>query len=425
MAGLVLQALADASAVPVKLLISGGIGTGKTTAITAARDALRGAGIAVLARAPRAGDPPEAAVVIDDAHLLSNPDLLSLIEWVDDPRTTAVVAGEPQERLRELTVAMERDRPRISLGPLPVAEDLLPYTAGIPFLVDATSEGKGTHSPARTATFALIARLRRLDQPDLDTLLMTSLSQELGAADVAAALGISTTDARRLVDRAHASGLIEPSHGPEFLQLVHGAIAQVVGNAHHRDIETALLRSQLDMSTVSPEFALCLAEHGLKDDRLAAILAGQATAERCEKTGAARLYQAAVDAGAKGLTSRLADALALSGDCAATAALADTLLGSSDSSERAAAVRISASVATHEGNAHQAAELFSWLGPHSDAVVGSGRRDRTRRDRRPADGVGGVAPQGFLSTDDGGAYRAQSGRKAAADDRPAASGCDD
>ncbi|WP_036467807.1 isoniazid response ATPase/transcriptional regulator IniR [Mycobacterium genavense] len=371
MAGLVLQALADASAVPVKLLISGGIGTAKTTAITAARDALQGAGIAVLARAPRAGDPPEAAVVIDDAHLLSNPDLFSLMEWVDDPRTTAVVAGEPQERLRELTVAMERDQPRISLGPLPVAEDLLPYTAGIPFLVDATSEDKGTHSPARTATFALIARLRRLDQPDLDTLLITSLSQELGAADVAAALGISTTDARRLVDRAHASGLIEPSHGPEFLQLVHGAIAQVVGNAHHRDIETALLRSQLDMSTVSPEFALCLAEHGLKDDRLAAILAGQATAERCEKTGAARLYQVAVDAGAKGLTSRLADALALSGDCAAAAALADTLLGSSDSAERAAAVRISASVATHESNAHQAAELFSWLGPHSDAVVGA------------------------------------------------------
>ena len=38
-------------------------------------------------------------------------------------------------------------------------------------------------------------------------------------------------------------------------------------------------------------------------------------------------------------------------------------------SERAAAVRIAASVAAHDGGAAQAAELFRWLGPYSDAVV--------------------------------------------------------
>ncbi len=43
-----IQALANASTVPVKLLISGGIGTGKTTALTAAREALRQAGLTVL-----------------------------------------------------------------------------------------------------------------------------------------------------------------------------------------------------------------------------------------------------------------------------------------------------------------------------------------------------------------------------------------
>ncbi|MGV7501816.1 hypothetical protein PJJ92_30000, partial [Mycobacterium kansasii] len=55
----------------------------------------------------------------------------------------------------------------------------------------------------------------------------------------------------------------------------------------------------------------------------------------------------------------------------AAAALADDLLSSPDSAERAAAVRIAASVATHDGNTAQAAELFRWLGPHPDAVVGS------------------------------------------------------
>jgi hypothetical protein len=42
---------------------------------------------------------------------------------------------------------------------------------------------------------------------------------------------------------------------------------------------------------------------------------------------------------------------------------------SDDPAERAAAVRIAASVAAHDGGAAQAAELFRWLGPSSDAVV--------------------------------------------------------
>ena len=76
-----------------------------------------------------------------------------------------------------------------------------------------------------------------------------------------------------------------------------------------------------------------------------------------------RLYRAAVDAGSDALAAPLADALALAGDCAGAVALADTLLGSEDPARRAAAVRIAASVATHDGNSGHAAELFGWLGP--------------------------------------------------------------
>src|SRR5262249_32256745 len=156
-----------------------------------------------------------------------------------------------------------------------------------PFLVRAVAEG--TRPPAQTARFALVDRLRRLDEPVLDTLLIMSLTDDLGTADVAAALGISATDARRLVDRARACGLTDPSHPTGFLQLMHLAVAQIVGNAHHHAVESALLRSQLDMSTVSPEFALRLAEHGLQDDRLAAILARQAAGTRDQSVEAARL----------------------------------------------------------------------------------------------------------------------------------------
>ncbi len=364
--------LANAATIPVKVLITGGIGSGKTTVLAAARDTLRRSGLTVMTRPPRDDDPPEAALVIDNAQLLTDTELLQLTERVADPRTTVVAAAEAHEQhraLRALTMAIERDRPRISLGPLPVAEQLRDCTAGLPFLVHAVSAG--AQAPAQAAMFALIERLRRLDEPTLDTLLMMSLTQALGATDVAAALEISATDARRLVDRARASGLIEPSHTPAFLQSVHDAVTQIVGNAHHHEVETSLLRSQLDLSTVSPELALRLAEHGLRDERLAGILTRYAADTSGASDRAARLYRAAVHAGAKGLAFRLADALARAGDCPAAATLADDLLSSPDSAERAAAVRIAASVATHDGNTGQAAELFGWLGPHPDAMVGS------------------------------------------------------
>ena len=80
-----IRLLANAATSPMKLLISGGIGRGKSTAAATARDTLRRAGLTVLTRPPRAGDPPDAALVVDDAHLSSEPDLRDLTERVADP----------------------------------------------------------------------------------------------------------------------------------------------------------------------------------------------------------------------------------------------------------------------------------------------------------------------------------------------------
>ena len=44
-------------------------------------------------------------------------------------------------------------------------------------------------------------------------------------------------------------------------------------------------------------------------------------------------------------------------------------MASDDAAERAAAVRIAASIAVHDGSAAQAADLFRWLGPYPDAFV--------------------------------------------------------
>ena len=390
--------LLTAPTVPVKVLVSGGIGTGKSSVLAAIRSALRAAGVAVLTRPPHDGDDSAAAVIIDDAHLLDDTELGQLGERVTDPASTVVVAAEPlahHSALRSLTTAMERENPAVSLGALSPAEvnravaetlgapttseiirSLMVATAGLPFLLQpaiaAAASPDGEAAPTaimQAAKFALIERLRRLDEPVLDTLLVSSLSPELGPDDVAAALRVGAAEAQALVDRARASGLIEPSHSHAFLRSVHSCIAGIIGTARHHDIEISLLVSQLESSTLSADLALRMAEHGLHDDRLATELADLASRTRGQPARAARLYRAAADAGATALSARLADALALTGDCTTAGRLADELLGSDDAAERAAAVRIAASIAVHDGSAAQAADLFRWLGPYPDAFV--------------------------------------------------------
>ncbi|MDT5133114.1 MAG: hypothetical protein QOE41_2425, partial [Mycobacterium sp.] len=257
-----------------------------------------------------------------------------------------------------------------------VGRALMTATAGLPFLVQAalhaahsTDDGQPAAVIGQAARFALIDRLRAVDESVLDTLLIASLSPDLGAADVAEALRVPAEKAQSLVDRARGSGLMEPSHSPSFLRSVHRAVAQILGAARHSDVEKALLTTQFELQTMSTDLALRLAEHGVRDERLAGVLEAQAEQSPGQPAQAARLYRAAVDAGASRLNARLADALALTGDCATAGRLADDLLSSEDSAERAAAVRIAASVAVHDGNAGQAADLFRWLGPQSDAVV--------------------------------------------------------
>ena len=383
-------AVAAAPTEPTKLLFTGGIGTGKSTVLTAVRATLRAAGRLVLTRPPRPDDAIDAAFVVDDADLLDDAALETFTEYVTDPRTTVIVASIPlahRPALRTLTVALQRENPVVTLGPLSPAEvdelldgastetarSVMAATAGLPFLVAAVA--RATVPPEHAARFALIDRLQRLDEDTRDALLITSLSHDLGPDDVAAALhrdgATRPADAGQLVDRARASGLNEPSYDRGFLGLVHDCVAQIAGAARHHELETSLLGSQLELSTLSEELAVRLADHGLRDDRLAVALTEHALRARGRPTRAARLYRAAAGAGSAALSSRLADALALAGDCAAAAPLTDELLGSDDAAERATAVRIAASIAMHDGGSGQAADLFRWLGPQPDAVVGS------------------------------------------------------
>jgi DNA-binding NarL/FixJ family response regulator len=371
---------------PVRLLVLGGVGTGKSTALQSVRRALRDSGHTVTTRPPEQDD--DAAVVIDDAHALSDGELRRLADIADRSDRTVVVAAQPryhQPGLTALTAALEREHPPIALGPLSTGETaraltdpsghpppgevldlVMAASAGIPFLVTAVASQP--RSASAIAGRALNERLRRLDPEDLEALLITSLSTDLGASDLAAALDVTAARAAALVDNARGTGLVEPSHPPAFLRAVHRAAGTIVGAARHHEIENALLRTQLASSTLSCNLALELAEHGVRDDRLAGWLREHADDDR-DPAARSRLLRAAVDAGASDLRAALADAQALCGDCAAAAALADDLLAAPEPGDRVAGARVAGSVAAHDGNTAYAAELFTWLGPVTDAAV--------------------------------------------------------
>src|SRR5690349_268655 len=104
------SALISAPTAPAKVLVSGGIGTGKSSVLAAIRSALRAAEVAVLTRPPKNGDEAGSAVVIDDAHLLDDAELGLLAELVADPTSTVVVGAEPlahRPALRTLRIAVE------------------------------------------------------------------------------------------------------------------------------------------------------------------------------------------------------------------------------------------------------------------------------------------------------------------------------
>ena len=382
-----------------KLLVTGGIGTGKSTVLAALRHSLRTAGRPVLSRPPRPGDSEGAAVLVDDADLLDGDDIEQLSELVADPDATVVIGAQPLAHhlaLRRLFLALERENLPIALGPLspvdvgrttaaalgePAAPELVRMlvgaTAGLPFLLGPAIRAVNQGVPAvrQAARFGLIERLRRFDEPLLDTLLISSLAGDLGPDDIAAGLATTADAARAAVDRARASGLLDPSLPPGFVREVHDAVASIAGAARHHDIEVSVLASQVASSTLTPELALRLAEHGLRDERLATALTELAGRDAAAPARAVRLYRAAARAGSSVPGAHLADALALTGDCATAARLADDMLTAPDAADRAAAVRIAASIALHDGNSAQARDLFAWLGPttdgHDDANVGA------------------------------------------------------
>lgn len=65
------------------------------------------------------------------------------------------------------------------------------------------------------------------------------------------------------MDQARATGLpIDPASPASSWASRHRAVAEILGSAWHHEDETALLRSQSELGTLSTDLALRMAEHG-------------------------------------------------------------------------------------------------------------------------------------------------------------------
>ncbi|WP_329415178.1 helix-turn-helix transcriptional regulator [Nocardia vinacea] len=344
---------------------------------------------------------PRPAVIIDNAHTLSDSDLESLCATIESGRYTVIVATQPRPhdpQLRTLADTMAR-RGRVAdlralgvsdiapfareLGmavPRPVAQHIHRQTAGsrggvVAALTAACSARLDAGIRAVDDAVAAWARalLDNLEPDLLETLVVATTGTGLDSSELTEVLGVDTAAAQKLIDRARASALV--TDADLLLEPAVTPLRTLLGDRRFVAVQRRLLNARLDAGLLRDHTALLLAESGVRDQRLAEFLCAAA-----EKAGreAVRYYAAAAATGADPdvIALRWAEAAACTGDGDTAMRLAEPVLARPGvtGAELAAAVRICAAVLTRRGLVGRAAQLYSWLGAHrigADWAVGA------------------------------------------------------
>ncbi|KAA2262014.1 LuxR family transcriptional regulator [Solihabitans fulvus] len=392
--GLVDEIAADPFA-PLRVAVLAPGGHGKTTFLRELGEVYRGAGVPVLeslADAVAAAD-DDAALLVDDAHLLDDATLDELRGLVDTRRLRIAVACRPWPRpaaLTELTAALSRTRPpllprpldhqqtedflaaRLHLPPGPaVVEFLRGQTGGVPgFLdrvvaaLDPSGEPAAHLPPAAIAAFG--PDLDRLD-PDAQRLL---LAVEAGVGlhiDLLGQLLSRDQDAVSDVMQAcRATGLL--GNDGTLLPIGRRAVAALIPAEQRIGVRQRLAELQLDRGAPVLGLASSLLDSGASGGSVATVFhvaAREALPD--EPALSARLFAAAVAAGEPPSAVKVgwAGAAALSGDLDAALRLADQLIAAPDPVDRAAGANVAAAALAHCGQLGRSAELYRWAGTDS------------------------------------------------------------
>ncbi|WP_346232806.1 LuxR C-terminal-related transcriptional regulator [Parafrigoribacterium mesophilum] len=396
--------LAEVAATPhARLLagISGSAGSGKSALLDEVEAQYRAADVPVHRDyvENRAGSiAGQRAVLVDDAHELSDSALSRLHALVGEQGVTLVVAYGlwPQPpALTRLVGALEQYHPPVVLCPLP-REDIAACAAAAlgrtppPALVDQVAELTGGMP---WLVHLLLAALRHDHRraPFSELLsheVMDQLGVHLGTVDrdlhellLALTVGFdlsgqlpSTLELRpdrldALVAQARAAGLL--LSGGRLVPLVRQAVLETTPAYRLRALQRTLVDSVIAQGGPLDEFAERLALDGLKDARVARTLefAGDSVLVS-EPARAATFYQEAATAGSDGLVTaaRRAQAASAVGDLDGAARIVDDLVSHENAPDLARAVDVAAAVWAQRGMLAESADIYRWLGP---ARIGS------------------------------------------------------
>lgn len=392
----------------VIFLIRGRSQTGKSTLLNEIRNRLRARGIPLqdtpvsettptgngsspngFGTRPKPTTEPRAALIVDNAHTLSQSELEYLCTTVESGQRTVVIATQPRPhdpRLRALADTVARRGRVVELRALGVV-DIAPFARELGMMVPRqvsqhihrqTDGIRGGVVAALTAAcsarldagigavdMAVAAWARSLLDnlaPDLlETLVVATTGAGLDASELTEVLGVEPVAAQHLIDRARASALV--TDADLLLTPAVAPLRTLLGDRRFVAVQRKLLGARLDAGLLRDHTALLLAESGVRDPRLAEFLAAAA-----DKAGreAVRYYAAAAATGADPdlIALRWAEAAGRNGDGETAMRLAEPVLARSgvSSAELADAVRICAAALTRRGLVARAAQLYSWLG---------------------------------------------------------------
>ncbi|MET0236466.1 MAG: helix-turn-helix transcriptional regulator [Kibdelosporangium sp.] len=358
-------------------------GYGKTVFLRALRRAYDNAGVRV---ADRPGD-PDVAVIVDDAHTLTDDRLQELTES-EVPRLAIALRPWPRSAaLTELTRAVGNtlmlppmDRGHIktlatgAFGAAPnpeLVEFLYAQTGGVPAYVERLVTALAARPATEVPESALAGFRYDLDLLDADVLLYV-LAAQAGAGLrtdlLASLLGRDANDVVTVMEAARATGLL--GHDGALLPICHRAIRSVIPAERGLAVRQRLAELLLERGESVLPLARSLLGSGVGGAGVAAAFHAAAHESLTEDPVlSAKLFAAAVAAGRPIAKSAAgwAHASALAGDLDSALRLADQAISGDD---KAGGARVAATALAHRGQLGRSAELYRWSGDNSFATIG-------------------------------------------------------